>query len=369
MSKEIWFASMMSMVGIFEENLPHYESILRLLNIVEIGQPITRDIFLKYIFDEYRMLVEGKYVLGHVKITQPKISIFTMDPFPDGTNIYELQPHGPCSTLTCCSMDEIQSWFLSHGCPFCRSPLNLDDFKQIEVRNNLKDLETFYDTPFSKVVIKKQVIQSANQGKIIMFKGTVGSGKTSSRNEFVSQLQEKYPSVYVEVFCPDDISKTGARNGVQIIQAKLQEFIQRPGMKIGIIDTCGEQFNERDPNKLCFNISLSDFDIKIFRPNLNEDDLEGYLAFSLYNVLTRTIHSESTDFYLNHHSAGVNTCIKVHANKAHSLFGKRHSFFVNQYAKLEDILRQIEPDAQRYTASLTSVHVQVEDFIANHIQL
>ena len=117
-------------------------------------------------------------------------------------------------------------------------------------------------------------------------------------------------------------------------------------------------------------MSLDNFDVKVFRPNLIDDrDLEGYLAFSLDNVLSRPMHSSSTEFYLNHHGAGVETCVKVHTNKAKSLFKKKHGFFVNQKASLDVILRQIHPIAEIYRSSLPSVYSQIEGFIANHIQL
>jgi hypothetical protein len=379
MESPIWWASMMSMIGLFDNQLPYYEGSLRILNIVEPGVPITSTDFLRFIYDEYSSNVEGKYVLGHVKLTFPKTSVITTEPFPEGVPIFQLNRHNDCSVDQCATMDEIERWFLPRGCPYCRSRLSLSNFTPTVQVNNQSDLQRFYDTPKQMIRVKKQQQQQSvpqamnvfsSKGIIIMLQGTVGSGKTSSRNELVSQLKEKYPLTYFEVFCPDDISKTGARNGVQVIKTNLFQFVQRPGSNIGIIDTCGESFNEADRNKTCFDVSLANFDVKIFRPNLIDDrDLEGYLAFSLDNVLSRPMHSSSTEFYLNHHGAGVETCVKVHTNKAKTLFKKKHTFNINQKSSLGDILAKIRPEAERYRLSLPSVYTQVQDFIANHIQL
>jgi len=376
MEQAIWWASMMAMIGLFDEQLPHYEGALRVINIVEAGTPITRSSFLKFIFDEYSAQVSGNYVLAHVKIRQPRFSIFTMEVIPDDIDIFELQPHGDgCSTMTCASMEEIQNWFLTNGCPFCRHGLDLSNFKQITQTDHIQELEKFNATPSTFKMKASASADSASasstssRGLFIMLQGTVGSGKTCARNELVSQLQEKYPALNVEVFCPDDYSKTGAKNGVQIVKTNLQQFIQSPQFKIGIIDTCGDMYREADPNKICFDTSLVDYDIKIFRPNFNVDDPEGYLSFSLENVLNRGMHSSSTDFWLNHHSAGIQTCVSVHSKKTKNLFKKKHNFRVNEKGSLTEILGQIEPNAHRYRSGLLSMNVQVQDFIATNIQL
>lgn len=375
MDQPIWWASMMSMVGLFDEQLPYYEGSLRILNIVETGIPITVTDFLKFIYDEYSSRIEGKYILEHVKLTQPKISIFTNEPFPAGVQVFKVIPHNGCTVEQYATMDEIQSWYLQHGCPFCRSrDLNMSYFLPVTLTDNSAELQRVLNIAPSNVRVKQQQQYIphnvfSSKGIIVMLQGVVGSGKTTSRNELVLQLQEKYPLANVEVFCPDDISKTGAKNGVQVIKTNLFQFVQRPGLNIGIIDTCGESFNESDPNKTCFDVSLANFDVKIFRPNFDDRDLEGYLAFSLDNVLSRPMHSSSTDFYLNHHSAGVETCVKVHNAKTRSLIKKKHTFNINQKSSLGDILAKIRPEAERYRLSLPSVYTQVQDFIANHIQL
>ena len=376
MEQAIWWAAMMTMVGLFDEQLPHYEGALRVINIVEAGTPITRSAFLKFIFDEYNTQVSGNYVIAHVKIRQPRFSIFTMEVLPDDIDIFELQPHGDgCSTMTCATMEEIQNWFLPNGCPFCRHGVDFSDFKQITQTDHIQKLEEFNATATTfkmKAAARAESASSSlgsSRGLFIMLQGTVGSGKTSARNEFVSQLREKYPALNVEVFCPDDYSKTGAKNGVQIVKTNLQQFIQSPEFKIGLIDTCGEMYKEENPNKFCFDTPIDGYDIKIFRPNFNVDDPKGYLSFSLENVLNRGMHSASTDYWLNHHSAGISTCVSVHSKKAKNLFKQNNNFSVNERGSLTDILGLIEPHAHRYRSGLLSINVQVQDFIANHIQL
>jgi len=384
MEQPIWWASMMSMLGLFDQQLFHYEGALRALNLVSPEQQITRDIFLKFIFDEYSKYVEGKYVLGDIKVKKMKNSIFTLEPFPEDAEIFELMPHNGCSTCSWASMDEICQWFLPRGCPFCKVELELSNFKKITNNDHIEELKVFEDS-VSDFRIKTELIKplevtsvtniSDKKGIIIMMEGTVGSGKTSARNELISQFREKYPSVYVEVFSPDDINKRnpiGSKptiNGVFIVKENLKKFIQMDKFKIGIIDTCGDIFNKKDPNKMCFDISLNGFDIKYFRPNFNIHDPVGYMSFSLDNVLRRTQHSLSTEYYLNPKSATVATCVKVHFDKAKFLFNRRIGYLVNMNSKLDDILQQIQHEANKYRSSLRTIHSQVEYFISNHVQL
>jgi hypothetical protein len=58
-------------------------------------------------------------------------------------------------------------------------------------------------------------------------------------------------------------------------------------------------------------------------PNLDRNNLAGYFAWSLRNVLRRGAANAGTDYYLSPVGAGVVVCIDVHKKKAKSLFNQR----------------------------------------------
>ena len=393
MDQPIWFGTMMALLGdeTFNAQLKYYESTIRLLNIVPEGHIITRDLFLKYIYDEYSKYVEGSFVCGTIKYRKMKNSIFTLEPFDNIDDIYEISSHGSgrdkCDTKTWFSSDEIN--FLlreSCGCPTCHYPIDRSHFVKLNFDEPEKELKKFYNTISQPIYIKyihKEVIPIEQSIPIeqpvirthkkdfllvVQMNGTVGSGKTSAREILYRQIKDENPTVNIKIFSPDDINKCSLRdckssqNGVKIVAQELDKFNKEPGFRIAIIDTCGDIQD-------FFGIRLNNYRVKYFRPNFNPIDQEGYLSFSLYNVLKRESYSSDTNYYLNHIDAGLKTCIKVHFSKAKGLFTRQHiSHIVDINASLEDILKQIEPKAMKYASTLLPIESQVSKFINDHLR-
>ena len=98
-------------------------------------------------------------------------------------------------------------------------------------------------------------------------------------------------------------------------------------IKVCIIDTC----NEHESGNKYLNIDFTGWKKIIVWPNLDKNNMEGYLAWTLRNVLRRKIPGPSDNYYLNPEKAGYQVCINVHKKKNRALFGKKimNSFSIN----------------------------------------
>ena len=409
----IWWALMMSMLNIFNEQLPSYEGALKAFNI----DP-NQDAFLKYIYDKYHTYVEGNLVVEKIKIPQMKESMLSLEPFEENEEIFEYTDHGRCTSKVWYSRAEIDTWVSTRGCIYCRripepgqlvrvsfedpniklqnmiaqaTPLRVktemltprvNEVAQMSVPihsngrlANIKHAASSTaasSTAASTVVPTAAPTTSTSKGVVVMLRGTVGCGKSSFSRKLMEEVRKMNFFKSGQHFSPDDHNKKapqGSRpNGVNIVRNELRAFINKPGPLFCIIDTCGELYDEHNPQKICFDTSLRDFNVIVVYPNLIESDMKGYLSFSLYNVLKRTLHSPTTDFYLNPVSAGFETCKRVHSDKARALF--KHKFFnVSNATNLADAIKQLEPEYFRYKGSLQSVEACVADFIARNISI
>ena len=397
----IWWALMMSMLGIFNEQLSSYEGALKAFNI-----ELNQDAFLKYIYDKYHTYVEGNLIVEKIKTPQMKNSMITLEPFEQGEEIFEFADHGRCSAKVWYSRTEVDTYVSTRGCLYCRHlpepgqlvRVSFED-SNIKLRNMIAQatplrVKTEMLAPrvsvpapmqgqmprhrpasaASTVSVASSVVASTNpsKGVIVMMRGTVGCGKSSFSRILMKQVREMKFFKSGQQFSPDDHNKKAPQgskpNGVNIVRNELRAFINKEGPLFGIIDTCGELYDESNPQKFCFDTSLRDFNVVVVYPNFIESDMKGYLSFSLYNVLKRAMHSPTTDFYLNPVSAGFETCKRVHTDKARALF--KHKFFnVSNATNLADAIRQLEPEYLRYQGSLQSVEACVADFIAKNISI
>ena len=105
------------------------------------------------------------------------------------------------------------------------------------------------------------------------------------------------------------------RGAIGSVKNELRRALSVPGKCIVIIDTCGE-FKSNTP----FDVDFSSWRSMEVYPNLDRNNLMGYLAWSLTNVLNR---GASGNFYLCPNSKpgqeGINLCKDVHRKKATSL--------------------------------------------------
>jgi hypothetical protein len=115
-----------------------------------------------------------------------------------------------------------------------------------------------------------------------------------------------------------------------------------------VIDTCGDRGNKNP-----FELDFSGWKRVEIWPNLNRDDIEGYCAWSLRNVLLRKQPHGDDNFNLNPETAGTETCISVHKKKYQALFQgkgmmKKWKFDKATVASLKD-------DADQYAAKITKL--------------
>jgi len=392
----IWWALMMTMLGLFYEQLPFYRVALETLGI-----PLTEEDFLKYYYDTYHTYVEGNIVFGEIKIEKINNEDFqTGEPFLSNEIIYRLGIHedangNMCNADLCYSQSNIDDYAAVNGCLicyYCRGRVLREQFVRICSDTPQKQLENIVKggTPLR---VKKEMLTPdieslppqppvhgkqnhvASKGVIIMLKGTTGSGKSIWTKEFLKQVKSLKYFISGQSFSVDDIMKNTPhetrpdfKRGIDTVKRNLNSFVQKEGPLFGIIDTCGERYNEKDPQKVCFDISLRNFNVIVCHPNFDTNDMVGYLSFSLYNVLKRDLYSSTTEHYLNPVSAGYETCLRVFNDKSRALFGNNH-IEITRAKNINNAIREIESEALRYKASLPSVETSVSDFIARNINI
>jgi hypothetical protein len=270
-------------------------------------------------------------------------------------------------------------------CPVCYTNLTADDFTQVGPRVSQTD-KIFVDGFVNPFEFKagydnkttksdggasgggSSSLSSANssygsgatmnksQGVLVMMKGTVGAGKTT----FSQKLQEKIEAKGWK--CINEGVDKYCRTGMQIRDACVQvrqtfqslNYTDCSTMVV-ILDTCGE------PNvnyKKLFDHDFSNWSKITVTPNLKPGAgtalNEQYMAWSLRNVLNREMHESDSSYWLNPYSAGVDTCVSVHAKKCKNVFGKKTKSVVPTSSSFDKstIMDLIQKDADDYQTYL-----------------
>jgi hypothetical protein len=83
-----------------------------------------------------------------------------------------------------------------------------------------------------------------------------------------------------------------------------------------VIDTCGE--HTRNKSTKAFDVTFNGKRFDVW-PNLDKNNIRGYLAWSLRNVLQRGSCTPDSNYWLCPAGAGAQTCIDVHKKKAKAL--------------------------------------------------
>lgn len=157
------------------------------------------------------------------------------------------------------------------------------------------------------------------RGKVVYMHGVVGAGKSTASAAISRVVTERGGSCLI--VGTDKHCKNGVKPGraIQLVSDELNGIrnIRRDDVVV-VIDTCGDR---QGPNvNSAFDVNFTGWARFDIWPNLNRNDLRGYFAWSLYNVLSRPACSRNSTFYLNPVGAGVAKCIEVHQAKARSLF-------------------------------------------------
>ena len=157
---------------------------------------------------------------------------------------------------------------------------------------------------------------NGNTGTVVVMKGTVGAGKTTY-SEFIKQTVERRGGVCLtegtDKYCvrgdrvPDAVKKV--ENTLRSIQTNSNDDI------VVVIDTCGERNN----NNNFFNVDFTGWKIVSVWPNLDRNDILGYLAWTWRNILRRRHTELDSAYWLNPEESGVLTCKMVHIKKAKAL--------------------------------------------------
>jgi len=322
LNEPLWWALMMSMLGIFNEQLNVYEESIKGLHI----EPTEKE-FLKFVKTTFQTVVNGNIQI--VDALAVPTSLFTLMEYGPEDEVYVLKPHGNCKTVTHYSLDEIEGYVMTpgNGCCWCHYQPTMNDFERVTFQNptdniekartvavplcvdiyKLKNLNLSPDISFS--------MTSTNQTRLIKINmiGVTGSGKSTFSNRIREMIEEKNGKCIV--LSADKWSKRGkkGREIGQCIRNEMKEFDRiSQKLKVVIVDIC----NENGPQQNCFEIDFSNYEEVNFTPNMIPQKFDQYETWCLWNVLNRGNFNENTLYWLNPVSAGVNTCIRVHKTKA-----------------------------------------------------
>lgn len=266
---------------------------------------------------------------------------------------FTINPHhgvaGLCSPIFVIS-DEGKRQMLNNAncvCPVCYQKLDQSSFSAVGpktsfiLHDSYKESEELFKSRSSQPPMQKQnqrggngngnnnnnnnnvvgAIRNANgkTGKLVIMKGTVGSGKTTTSERIREKVVNRGGSCYIEG--TDKYSSQGMafRETFDCIQNSLNEIRNDKNDDIVvIIDTCGEKTSQNDYN--VFGMDFSGWKkVEIF-PNLNKKNMRGYCCWTLRNVLRRGNIEKGSNFYLTPATAGKQTCIDVHFKKCKALF-------------------------------------------------
>ncbi|ATZ81061.1 putative P-loop ATPase/GTPase domain-containing protein [Bodo saltans virus] len=373
LNEPIWWALMMSMLGIFDKQQNYYDTALQQINVS------TEEEFLSYITKEYYDKVDGKVeFLTYVKIPN---SIFTLEEFSQSDKVYKLESHGNCRTNTCYSKQEITDYVLQHGCVWCHFIPTMENFIEMNFKNNEQEIQQKLITvvpvksklspQISAPVIASSVpvfnVPNCTMYRINMI-GLTGSGKSTSSEKIKQYIEEKNGKCLI--VNSDYYSKRGQSGRAQanLIQKSIIDFERQPGnFKVIVIDIC----NESGPSPKCFNHDFIGYKTVNFMPNLDAKQYDNYEAWCLRNVIMRPNHTNECNYWLNPVSAGINVCIKVHNGKNQKLrqFLKIQGMFIpySETMTLEQIQSNIKIRADTYEKFLLtcSLDTEIKNFVDN----
>lgn len=351
--------------------------------------------------------INAKELLIHLKTTEhvPKITVerirdemtldysclITMD---DTSNVggYRFLPHQSIAHTQCCPQNVLSE--VGYGqliaqaetsvCPICYVRLNASNFEKVGPKPHAEDVhkifpddakvifETKQDAPVTYQAVTPQQASEPQQiapqqataqqpqqitrtnklngnGVIVLMNGTVGSGKSHFSQLLKEHIEKQGGMCIIEgtdKYCRDGMQVKDAIRQITQNMLALNSITDR--RRYVIIDTCGEQ----NKGTTFFNVDASGWKIVKYFPNHIKGELEGYLAWSLRNVLRREMPNTTNTHYLNPISAGVNTCVQVHFKKAKALFQCKVSPMPIVPAAKDDAIKMLDDAANRYASVL-----------------
>jgi hypothetical protein len=354
LDEPMWWALMMSMLGLFEEQFNTYQIALLSKGISNQSE------FLNWMRTNYKNTIQGQlnvFTLNHLPT-----SVFTLEHFDAEEEVYVLKKHGECNTQTCYSRSEIQDWVLTSGCVWCHHVPGWTDFETSQINTSQEEQLTKIINSSSKLCVPIDLVSntdlfagSSNNKFLINMIGITGAGKSTTSKKIYDLVTESGGSCLI--VNADKLSKKGIR-GKQLkntLNKEIRDFDSSTSSnsryKVLVVDIC----NENGPSLNCFGFDTSLYSTFNFYPNFDKTQFDNYQSWCLRNVLTRTAHDETSLYWLNPESAGVGTCIKVHNLKTSGLkklLGITSNFVFNENDSIDDIMEKIKVRADAYKTYL-----------------
>ena len=357
----LWWALMMTFLGLFEEQKKYFINVLILLNI----EPNVNS-FLEWFRNTFSHCVTGHYEI--LKYNNLQKSIFTLDDFDIHENVYELQDHGDCRTKTWYSQTEINTYINHNGCVWCRHIPTNQEFIQIDLNGNNYD-ELINNT--KKININYEIlndiyannpnlslnVNTRNEKKLCFYLfGITGSGKTTFADKINNYILNKNGLCYIMSY--DKHAKLG-QNNKQVIKSIKNEFntfesSDNP-LKVLVIDMC----NENGSTNNVFECNISSYKKINVYPNLNRNDYLNYEAWCLNNVLSRPLHDRNSKYWLNPVSAGYKKCVEIHNKKSSGIAKLLNIRNISNFIPDDDMnifLQTLKPKVDLYNQYLTTIN-------------
>lgn len=386
LNEPLWWALMMSMLGLFNKQLPVYEEAIKGLQI----EP-TETEFLKWVSDTFRNVVDGHIQIVNINL-QPT-SIFTLSEFEAEDQVFVLKNHGNCKTNTHYSKLEIDEYVMrpDKGCVWCHYQPSIDDFVRVTLENPIEKIKRAKMTAVPLTVNAqklKDLNLSPNISILNLSLNTFGNGISSIKSECrlirinmigitgsgKSTFSKRISEIIAEkggkcVILNTDKWAKRNKKGKELYKYIISDMnelnISTCKLKVVIVDICNEKGISPQP----FNIDFSNYETFNIVPNMIKEKFNQYEAWCLRNVLNRPIFTDDSLYWLNPVSAGVNTCIKVHNLKAkgvvnsYNIPSSARNF--NEKLTLEQALELIENDANAYDEELkkTSIDNDINKFV------
>ena len=368
LEEPVWWALMMSMLGLFEEQKNTYNTALLAKGINNVGE------FLVWVRDTYKDTVTGQLNLFTLKPLPT--SVFTLDHFEPTDEVYILKKHGVCDTKTCYAKDEINSYVLTGGCVWCYHRPTWAEFEltTVDGANQMEQLSKTMASS-SKLCVPIDAVDAVggagafavagNKKVLVNMIGVTGSGKSTVSQKIHDFVTANGGSCLI--VSADKWSKKGTK-GKQLqssINKEIRDFDSADSeFKVIVVDIC----NENGPFTNCFGFDTSSYSSFNFYPNLDKTKFDDYQCWSLRNVLQRPACTATSLYWLNPESAGVSTCIKVHNSKISGLkklLGVASGLTFNEASSMDAVMNQITPRATIYDNHLAAKNLDevVVDFI------
>lgn len=378
LSQPIWWATMMSIIGLFDKQLPQYKSALE-----SIGIELSKDAFLQYMRTTYGNSVKGLVKL--IKLKSKQDSIITLLPFEKDAVLYKLKDHSTpeqtyiCKVGTIYEQSEKEYIKSSCGCVWCHAPVTEDQFEVFVQEDNTDMLKQAYREaiplvvnltsevlPTSAPIVQVQTqslvqssvpAQSQDEPKerkvVVVLTGITGAGK-STTSELIKGMVIQKGGKFHRVSA-DEKSKQGCKGKAlqDSISRELYTFDREDSkLKVIVLDLC----NENGVGNEIFGFNFGKYERFDLPVNYIPGQFELFENWCLFNVLSRERDTPQVSYWLNPVSAGVNTCIKVHNAKTlairrlYKLTTTVENF--NDNSSMPQIIARITPKANAYAEML-----------------